>query len=340
LSSGHAKRSAGQDRRSDPAPDAVRAQLEQIFASAEFTGSKRTRSFLRFVVEETLAGRADRLKAYTIATAIFDRDETFDPQSDPIVRIEAGRVRSRLERYYLVAGPDDPIRIDMPKGGYVPSFTLRSSDSTSKAIDVDGAPARQGWAGRRLRRPFAGGALAAAVLLILGGGWLTIQWKLQQPQAEVPAEPSPSAGGHSRPSIIVMPFENLSGDPSQGYFARGVAEDIVRRLIRYNELTVFDGASLDRGEANVLELRRKLDAGYVLAGSVQRTANQIRVSSQLIDNTTEAVLWADTLNEDLSAVDLFAIQDDIARTVARTVASPMASSFRMRCEIAPRPPRR
>ena len=79
------------------------------------------------------------------------------------------------------------------------------------------------------------------MLLIIGGGWLTVHWKVQQPQAEMPAAPSPSAGDHSRPSIIVMPFENLSGDPGQGYFARGIAADIVRRLIRYSELTVFDG---------------------------------------------------------------------------------------------------
>lgn len=227
----------------------------------------------------------------------------------------------------MVAGQDDPIRIDVPKGSYVPTFTLRSSGSTSDGIDADEAPALQGRTVRRLRRLSAAGALAAAVLLIIGGGWLTVHWKVQQPQAEMPAAPSPSAGDHSRPSIIVMPFENLSGDPGQGYFARGIAADIVRRLIRYSELTVFDGASLDRGETNILDLRRKLDAGYILAGSVQRTANQIRVSSQLIDNGTEAVLWADTLSEDLSTVDLFAIQDDIGRAVARTVAQPYGVIF-------------
>ena len=118
MTSGHTKRSSGEDRRNAPTSEQTRAQLERILASAEFIGSKRTRSFLRFVVEEALDGRADRLKAYTIATAVLDRDQTFDPQSDPIVRIEAGRLRRRLERYYLVAAQDDPIRIDVPKGSY------------------------------------------------------------------------------------------------------------------------------------------------------------------------------------------------------------------------------
>jgi len=73
-----------------------------------------TEPFLLFVVEETLAGRSDRMKAYTIGTSVLQRDEAFDPQSDPIVRIEASRLRRSLEHYYLLA-KDDPIRIVIPR---------------------------------------------------------------------------------------------------------------------------------------------------------------------------------------------------------------------------------
>ena len=109
----------------DPEPisrDLILAQLGHILASRGFDASRRNRAFLRFIVEESLAGHADRIKAYTIATGVLGRDEAFDPQSDPIVRIEASRLRRSLERYYLLAGQDDPIRIDIPKWGYVPSF--------------------------------------------------------------------------------------------------------------------------------------------------------------------------------------------------------------------------
>ena len=124
----------GEDRRerrrralADPnpeaiAPDQIQLQLERIIASSAFDASRRNRAFLRFIVEESLAGRADRIKAYTIATSVLGRDEAFDPQSDPIVRIEASRLRRSLERYYLKAGQHDPIRIEIPKWGYVPSF--------------------------------------------------------------------------------------------------------------------------------------------------------------------------------------------------------------------------
>ncbi len=103
-------------------PGAIRAALERVLSSTDFDASERNRRFLRHVVEENLAGRADRIKAYSIATTVFGRDDDFDPQIDSIVRIEAGRLRRSLERYYLTSGRSDPVRIDIPKGSYIPAF--------------------------------------------------------------------------------------------------------------------------------------------------------------------------------------------------------------------------
>jgi hypothetical protein len=104
----------------------VRRGLERILASPGFDASARNRRFLEYIVEETLAGRADRLKGLSIAIDVFGRDATIDPQHDPVVRIEAAKLRRSLERYYLIAGQDDPIRIDIPKGAYVPTFEQRA----------------------------------------------------------------------------------------------------------------------------------------------------------------------------------------------------------------------
>ena len=112
---------------SPPLPDEVRDQLARILGSPEFVVPERARGFLRYLVEQTLAGHADRLKGYTIATAVFERDESFDAQADPVVRTEAGRLRRALERYYLVAGQADPVLIEVPKGGYVPIFARRAA---------------------------------------------------------------------------------------------------------------------------------------------------------------------------------------------------------------------
>ncbi|MCG6927608.1 MAG: hypothetical protein LJF30_20165, partial [Acidobacteria bacterium] len=118
----------------DLSPEAIRAQLERILAHRDFEATQRTRDFLRFVVEETLAGRAKRLKGYTIAIEVFGRPKDFDANLDPIVRIQAGRLRRALEHYYLVAGGVDPIRIDVPKGRYVPRFSEQNGVSLEAPV--------------------------------------------------------------------------------------------------------------------------------------------------------------------------------------------------------------
>src|SRR5579864_8196955 len=108
---------------STPIPgDSIRVQLEKILASPRFAHSGRLKRFLRFSVEETLAGRAENLKEYTLALEVFDKATSHDPGADPIVRVEARRLRARLKEYYDTEGLSDPIRIDIPKGAYIPIF--------------------------------------------------------------------------------------------------------------------------------------------------------------------------------------------------------------------------
>jgi len=111
----------------------IREELERILGHREFHATDKMRAFLRFVVEETLAGHKHRIKGYTIATQVFGRGADFDAGQDPIVSIQAGRLRRALERYYLVAGGRDLVHIDMPKGRYVPRFTAQE---TAVAADV------------------------------------------------------------------------------------------------------------------------------------------------------------------------------------------------------------
>lgn len=105
-----------------PTADALATQLDRILSSPDFCNSKRLSAFLRYIVNEKLAGREKQIKGYTIAIAVYERDNTFNPDEDPIVRIDAGRMRRALDHYYHTEGKNDPIRIDVPKGGYVPTF--------------------------------------------------------------------------------------------------------------------------------------------------------------------------------------------------------------------------
>ena len=97
---------SGTRPRSAPTPADVLEQMERVLASP--TVSHRRRDLLRYLLEETLAGRADRLKGFTIALAVFGRDDSFDPSSDPVVRLEARRLRGDLDSYYVDAGSRDP----------------------------------------------------------------------------------------------------------------------------------------------------------------------------------------------------------------------------------------
>lgn len=108
----------------------IRDELDRILGHRDFEATQRMREFLRFVVEETLSGRSHRLKGTTIAREVFGRGLDFDPAQDPVVRVQAGRLRRALERYFLLAGVRDSVRIDIPKGGYLPFFAKQQPSRT------------------------------------------------------------------------------------------------------------------------------------------------------------------------------------------------------------------
>jgi TolB-like protein/Tfp pilus assembly protein PilF len=124
-----------------------------------------------------------------------------------------------------------------------------------------------------------------------------------------------------RPSIAVLPFDNMSGDPGQDYFSDGITEDIITELSKFREFLVIarNSSFQFRGKANDLaEVARKLGVEYVVEGSVRKTGNRIRVSAQLIDATSAAHVWAERYDRELD--DIFAIQDDITQTISARLA--------------------
>jgi hypothetical protein len=105
-----------------PSATAIQTQLEKILAHPDFTRSERLSRFLRFAVEQTLQGQPEKLKEYSLGVAVFDRNSDYDTRLDPIVRVEAARLRTKLKEYYANEGRNDPILIDICKGGYIPIF--------------------------------------------------------------------------------------------------------------------------------------------------------------------------------------------------------------------------
>ncbi len=113
----------------DITDESIREVLARILASRTFEGVGRLKNFLDFVVNETLAGRGDQLKEFAVGEYAFGKGSSFDPRNDPIVRVQARRLRALLEKYHQVEGVRDEIYIDMPKGGYVPAFHKRVAAS-------------------------------------------------------------------------------------------------------------------------------------------------------------------------------------------------------------------
>src|SRR5437879_3586550 len=105
-----------------PTTEEIRATVERMVTSDVFSRSPQLGAFLRFVVEAGLRGKSDRIKGYTIGVEVLRRDQSFDPQADPIVRVEATRLRRTIERYYSGPGAHDTIIVDLPRGSYIPTF--------------------------------------------------------------------------------------------------------------------------------------------------------------------------------------------------------------------------
>lgn len=134
---------AAQPAPAPPQPAAVEqaAMLQRILASQTFRQVARLKRFLEFITTETLAGRGAALKEYVIGVQVFDKEHTFDPRADPIVRVQARRLRARLERYYRDEGGADETVIELPKGGYAPVFRSRDQMPASDTRPIGSAVA-------------------------------------------------------------------------------------------------------------------------------------------------------------------------------------------------------
>jgi PAS domain S-box-containing protein len=119
---------AENEARKDPSGTEIRAELERMVASENFRTCPRLAAFLRFVIEATLRGESAHLKGYTIAVEALGRRGDFDPQQDPIVRVEAGRLRRVIQHYYAGPGAKDLLIIDVPRGHYIPMFRYRRAE--------------------------------------------------------------------------------------------------------------------------------------------------------------------------------------------------------------------
>jgi TolB-like protein len=283
-----------------PAED-CRAQLHRILNSADFEATDREHRFLSYVVEETLSGRDGRIKAYSIAVEVFGRDVSFDPQSDPIVRIEAGHLRRSLERYYFTAGQADPVLITIPKGGYVPAFSLRSLPPTT---DLPAIPLAS-VAAAISARPKAAGlwigllAVVAATAVAAGAWW----W----------SPPQIGPGAPKIPRVLVEKFDDLTGTQASAAITSGLAQEVAGQLSKFKDLVVLQSVETAPG-------KETLPPRFVLSGSVNLEPDAFRLRVSFRNRADGSILWANSYDGETKVSGILEAQADIARNVATSLA--------------------
>jgi TolB-like protein/tetratricopeptide (TPR) repeat protein len=322
-------RSVGQVQATrDVPPEEVRAGLNRILGSPQFPASERRREFLRFIVEEALAGRGDRLKGYSIALTVFQRDESFDANADPVVRLEARRLRRDLDSYYVDAGANDQVRISIPKGSYVPTFQWHEKEAfpaigdrhsekptTPLSGHVDQVSDTNTARGRIFRRvPIAAISIAAAAVLAVLAGWALLRETADSVQEKT----------IRGPAVVVMPFEALGTTDDTRFLARGIRSELVSNLFRFPGFRLY---SLPPGVENSLtgspvQVGRDLGVAYVVHGSVRNDPKEIQVSAQVINSASGQIIWTKSYTRQTDPQAMIAVQGDLASEIATAIAQP------------------
>ena len=235
--------------------------MEKILAHRLFSRSERMVRFLRFAVDHALSGRSGDLKEYVIGVEVFDRTADYDPRVDPIVRVEARRLRAKLKAYYEADGAGDCVLIEFLSGGYAPRIRDRRH-----------------------------------------------------------AEPPAASSAPETITVVVLPFADLSLKPGNAYFSDGLTEELIHVLTKVAGLRVVawnSAARLRERQEDFRAIREQLNAGFVLTGSARIAGPSLRVRAQFIDTASGVYRWSETFDRRIH--DVFAIQEEIARAIVRTL---------------------
>ena len=321
----------------------VRHHLQEVISSHAFAGSKRTQDFLHLIVDHALEGDIDRLRERMIGAEMFGRPVGYDTGNDSVVRVKATEVRKKLAEYYLETDNNHPVRIELPRGSYVPRFIFDTSQTTSRQqTSADSLPLAEQTAAdsqkqsadiassqtaaaktagpaqstpppsipapHRSRRIFAGVALGLALIAVIG--YLGFKrWYLE------------SNAQTGIRSVAILPLKNLSADPQQEYFADGMTEELINDLGQVSTLRVISltsAMSYKNTTKNLPEIAHELSVDAVVEGGVLRDGNEVRISVQLIDARNDRPIWAHTYARDLTGV--LAWQGEVAQAIADQIS--------------------
>ncbi len=269
-------------------PDAVREQLQRLLQSSDFNVSPRLKSLLVYLVEETLSGRAGNIKAYTIAVEALGRSENFNPNLDPIVRVEAGKLRRHLELYYLL-NPKDPVHIVIPLGGYVPIFDFTEHQNVPPTT---------------VQPPKA----------------LFTQDNAAAPQPG--STPGAALKKERRPILGIVPFSFIGKDPALEYFVKGLTESILVEMAHSHDVDPLEALTPSTSQHDILDTvyrAKDLGARFILHGLAQREHNALRIYAALTDTHNARRIWTEKFDTLFDENNLMQVQDTVTSWVTGRV---------------------
>ena len=288
-----------------PSEGQVRAALEELLGWQGISRSPQLAELLKYVVQRTLAGDEGSIKAYSIAVDVFGRPPTFDPQADPIVRVQARRLRTLLEQYYDSGSAESAVQIHLPLGRYVPEFSFAraregAAAATEQAKFAEVAVAR---ASPPTRRP-AGFALTAVLgfcftLVGVALAVFIIRWTPVGAPAPAVAElPEP-------PQISVGAFDNLTGDNSLDGAIANIGPSLAQALGKFEQLQVTSAPA---------------PGGLVLSGGVQKSGSRFDVRVMLSEGEGTGTVWTTTVSNN-PVSDIGTLDDVTAQIVPQLAGS-------------------
>lgn len=265
-------------------PELVRVELEKLLASATFSHAPRLSRFLRLVVERTLAGGAADIKEYPIGVEVFDRGDDFDPRVDPVVRVEARRLRAKLAEYYEGNGCRDTLKIRLPKGSYVPVFEEATPAPVKPKADL-----RLKWAVPGLMV-----AIGAAIYL--------------------------TAGQRREPVVAVLPTTSMDESDEAIRFGRQVSEDLCANFARSGKVRVIAWPAVvayqaQYGNDSYSQFSAKMHSEYVVAVSVHVHGDRARILVHLIVPSKNLKVWAADYDRRLTP-DALSTEGELARQMS------------------------
>jgi adenylate cyclase len=269
----------------------VRAALDRVLAAPEFVNAARLSRFLRFAVEKALAGGGSELKEYLLGVEVFDRGQDFDPRLDPIVRVEAGRLRGKLQEYYEGGGQRDPVRIVFRKGSYAPSF-----ETATPAAMPPTKTAQLKWV-----------AAAALVIAVAAATVLLIR--------------SQTSAGADAVTIAAIPFSDSGNAEFADALTEAVSMELSKnpgiRVVAWPVVAEYRERMGHPAEIPPGRLAKDLGVEAVLQVVVRQNQDSRRIAALLIDPDHGWKEWAGEYERGTG--EPFAVQRELARAIAEEV---------------------